>query len=63
MTAEIIKFPGRKRINPNEFRITDDRRSNIRYKQQTLEEIEAEIRRDELDEAIRVILRHEGLIE
>ena len=39
MTAEIIKFPGRKRINPNEFRITDDRRSNIRYKQQTLEEI------------------------
>lgn len=63
MSAEIIKFPRRKVIQPVTLRITDQHMLDIQFKVQTLEEIEAEILRDELYDSIRVVLRQEGLIE
>ena len=63
MSAEIIKFPGRKVIRPATLRIPDQHKLDIEFKVQTLEEIEAEIMLQELDDAIRVVLREEGLIE
>ncbi len=61
--SNVIQFPGRKRIIPDEFRITDDNRANVQFKEQTLEEIEDEIALQVLDDAIRLVLREEGLIE
>lgn len=62
--GNVIPFPGRKRIIVEDYRLTPDQVVAVgAWATQTLEEIEAEIMRDDLDDAIRRVLREEGLIE
>jgi hypothetical protein len=61
--GNVIKFPGRKRIIVDDYRLTPDQAVAVgQWAEQTLEDIEAEIMRDDLDDAIRRVLREEGLI-
>jgi hypothetical protein len=60
----VIPFPRRKRIIVDDFRLTPDQAVAVgNWAEQTLEVIEAEIMQDDLDDAIRRVLRQEGLIE
>jgi len=61
--TNVIPFPRRKRIQPVTLRITDQHMLDIQFKEQTEEEILAEILRDEREDEIRRVLRQEGLIE
>lgn len=63
MTAQVIKFPRRKRIVIDDYRLTPDQVNALdQWATQTLEEVEAEIMQEEFDNEVARVLRMYGLI-